>query len=85
MLIFEVSDNCDMLTDRRMKEVNARLQSEEPAPEAKAGIGRKNVNDRIRYAFPEDPRVGVCLMKRNGKTITRITLKVMEERADGAV
>lgn len=85
LIIFEVADNCGMLTERRMNEVNARLQSEEPAPEAKAGIGLKNVNDRICYAYPEDTRVGVRLLKRNGKTVTRVTLKVMEEQTDGTI
>ena len=85
LLIFEVMDDCGMLTERRMTEVNERLRSVEPAPEAKVGIGLKNVNDRICYEFPGDERQGVCLMRCGNKTVTRITLKVMEEQRDGTI
>ena len=83
LLIFEIIDDCGTLSVRRMNEVNAMLRSAEPAPEAKTGIGLKNVNDRVRYAYPGDQRLGVCLLIRGERTVTRITLKAREELQDG--
>ncbi|MCI8417820.1 MAG: histidine kinase [Lachnospiraceae bacterium] len=78
LLIFEVMDNCGTLTDQRLGEVNDWLCDRQSCIKAETGIGLKNVNDRIRLEYPQDERLGVCLEKRGEKTITRITMRVME-------
>ena len=77
-LVFEVSDNGNALSDGRMGEVNALLRSEAEAPAGKAGIGLKNVHDRIRYEFPGDDRLGVSLYRHGENTVTRIVTGMTE-------
>jgi len=84
LLTFEVSDNFGTLTEQRREEVNAFLKSNTPAPEPIAGIGLKNVNDRIRFEFPGDERVGVRLELRNGKTVVRIVTGIKEHEDEKA-
>ena len=79
LLIFEVLDDGNRLTEQRMLEINQRLESPVPPQRGRHGIGLKNVNDRIRYEFPGDKRLGLRLMIRGRRTVTRIVTKARQD------
>ncbi len=79
LLVFDIIDDCDNLTEERMAEVNRMIHSNQMDSSKRVGIGLKNVNDRIRFEFPGDDRLGVTLIKRNRKTVTHIVTKPVEE------
>ncbi|NLD59300.1 MAG: sensor histidine kinase [Clostridiales bacterium] len=85
LLVFEVADNGGGLSDERMREVNDMLRGPRMPPSPEFGIGLKNVNDRIRYEFPGDDRVGVTLARSGNNTLVRIATKATEKAEDGTI